>query len=195
MILILASSSPRRRQLLANAGYRFVVQPPDQSAEQNPGGDLTPIELVAELALQKARDVASRTASGLVLAADTVAECCGQVLGKPRDRDQAREMLTLMSGQDHFVHTGVCLWLRPDDHRLVRTDTTHLHMNRLSTAQIEAFLDSQGWVGKAGGFGYQDGLDWVHITAGSESNVVGLPMELLADMLREIDAVGPPPRD
>ncbi len=183
MKLILASSSPRRRQLLTEAGYEFTVQPPDEAAEQLSGDGLSPLELVGALAFRKAQNVALMTDSGLILAADTVAECGGQVLGKPRDRDHAREMLTCMSGQPHQVHTGVCLWSRPDDHRLLRTESTDLIMDPLPEEEIETYLDSGAWVGKAGAFGYQDDLDWVHITAGSPSNVVGLPMQLLGEML------------
>ena len=139
--------------------------------------------MVARLAYQKAADVAKRTPSGLVVGCDTVAECLGQILGKPKNRDHAREMLMLMHGREHHVYSGLCLWRRPDDKITVMVDTTKLMMARFSEEQLEAHLDSNQWEGKAGAFGFQDGLDWVHIVEGSVSNVVGLPMELLATML------------
>jgi septum formation protein len=181
--LILASSSPRRRQLLTDWGYRFQVDPPSETAECGICSQETPPELVARLAYQKAHDVARRTASGVVIGCDTVAECRGQILGKPRHREHAREMLQLLSGRDHHVYSGLCLWERPGDQTRVEVEVTKLIMDRLSPEQLEAYLDSDLWEGKAGAFGYQDGLDWVHVVEGSETNVVGLPMELLARML------------
>ncbi len=187
MQLILASRSPRRRELLSKAGYQFAVDPPSELAEQLGVSQLAPIEFVAALAYQKAREVTTRTERGLVLAADTVAECRGQILGKPRDRHHARDMLEILSGQVHYVHTGVCLWSRPDDRQLLKTDTTELEMDLLVPDQIEQYLESGLWQGKAGAFGYQDDLPWIRIRHGSSSNVVGLPMELLQSMLSEFE--------
>jgi septum formation protein len=184
--IILASSSPRRRQLLDRAGYTFEVIPPAPSAECGVCSRETPPEMVARLALQKAADVAHRVAEGIVIGCDTVAECRGHILGKPRDREHAREMLTLLSGRDHHVYSGLCLWLRPGEERHVAVEVTRLVMDELSPRQLEEYLAGGAWEGKAGAFGYQDGLDWVRIVAGSESNVVGLPMELLKKMLNEL---------
>lgn len=188
--LILASSSPRRRQLLADAGYDFVVDPPHESAECGICSRETPPEMVARLAFQKAADVAYRTQRGLVLGCDTVAECCGHILGKPKNREHAREMLQLMSGREHRVYSGLCLWLRPGDEHHVQVEVTRLVMDPLDPHQLETYLNTDGWEGKAGAFGYQDGLDWVHILEGSESNVVGLPLELLSRMLTHIHQGG-----
>jgi len=187
--LILASSSPRRRQLLTEAGYSFTVAPPSEAAERVSEGDagLPAAELVAKLAVQKAEDVARRTERGIVIACDTVAECQGDILGKPAGRDDARRMLKLLRGQEHRVYSGLCLWRRPDDPQRLQIDVTKLVMDPISDEQLEQYLDSRQWEGKAGAFGYQDGLDWVHVVEGSESNVVGLPMELLAEMLSELD--------
>jgi septum formation protein len=184
--MILASSSPRRRQLLEDAGYTFEVVPPHESAECGVCSRETPPELVARLAWQKAKDVAQRTARGLVIGCDTVAECRGHILGKPKNREHAREMLTLLRGRDHHVYSGLCLWARPGETPHVKVETTRLVMDAVSDAELARYLDTQLWEGKAGAFGYQDGLDWVHVVEGSESNVVGLPMELLAAMLQEL---------
>lgn len=187
--LILASSSPRRKELLEQAGYTFDVIPPHESAECGVCSRETPPELVARLAWQKAKDVAERTARGLVIGCDTVAECRGHILGKPKNRAHAREMLCLLRGRDHHVYSGLCLWPRPGAAPHVKVETTRLIMDPVSDAELEEYLDTQLWEGKAGAFGYQDGLDWVHVVAGSESNVVGLPMELLAAMLQELQLV------
>ena len=182
--LILASRSPQRRELLAAAGYRFEVILPSETAESGEVDGESPAELVARLARQKAADVVGRIASGLVLGCDTVAECDGEILGKPADECHAREMLAKLSGRRHRVLSGVCLWPVPDGPPRVDVDVTTLRMDRLTDAQLDQYLASGQWQGKAGAFGYQDRLGWVHILEGSESNVVGLPMELLAAMLK-----------
>ncbi len=186
--LILASRSPRRRQLLADAGYNFQIVFPAESAEGGRCGQETASELVARLAHQKAEDVARRVDGGVVLGCDTVVECLGRILGKPTDREQASRMLRFLRGRTHHVHSGVCLWRRPDDTTLVRADVTGLRMEPISNDQLEMYLDSDAWQDKAGAFGYQDRLAWIQIVTGSESNVVGLPMELLARMIHDLGA-------
>ena len=194
--LILASRSPRRRQLLTVAGFKFDVVAPDEEVECGICSDSGPAELVQKLALSKAANVRAKLSQRelprgtLIVAADTLAECDGQVLGKPRDAEHARAMLTHMSGRVHRVLTGLCLWPLepPTDQPLLRVDVTTLRMDQLSEAQLDEYLDSEQWQGKAGAFGYQDRLGWVHIVLGSETNVVGLPMELLEQMLVEIAA-------
>jgi non-canonical purine NTP pyrophosphatase (RdgB/HAM1 family)/MAF protein len=181
--LILASSSPRRRQLLTEAGYDFQVVPPDPAAECGICSRESPQQMVARLALQKAREVALRTERGIILGADTVAECAGQILGKPRDREHAREMLRLLRGRVHQVYSGICVWRRPDDVQTVHVEQSTLQMSDLSDSAIEEYLDTDLWCGKAGAFGYQDGIDWVELLTGTPSTVVGLPMERLAEML------------
>jgi septum formation protein len=182
--LILASRSPRRRQLLEEAGYSFEVCPPSESAESPPLDGESPLQLVARLARQKAADVVGIIQSGLVLGCDTVVECDGRILGKPDDLPHARRMLQMLSGREHRVHTGVCLWKVPNGKPLVQTATTVLRMDRLGGEQLEEYLAGGEWSGKAGAFGYQDRLGWIHVIEGSQSNVVGLPLELLAEMLQ-----------
>ena len=185
--LILASQSPRRKQLLEANGFDFEVIVPDESAECGICSRETASELVARYAFQKAKDVALRVESGLVLACDTVADCHGQILGKPKDAEHAGAMLRTMRGSDHFVHSGICLWHRPSNRTLLEIDSTTLKMDMIADNWIDEYVLTDKWIGKAGAFGYQDGLDWVHITKGSESNVVGLPMERLVSMLKRFD--------
>jgi septum formation protein len=184
--LILASRSQRRRELLEEAGYAFAVLPPDESAECGICGNENPAQMVARLAYQKAANVAQKVESGLILGCDTVAECDGQILGKPRDAAHARQMLQTLSGREHRVFSGLCLWKIPGGQPLVRVATTILRMDPLGEEQLDDYIKSGQWEGKAGAFGYQDRLGWVHIVEGSASNVVGLPMELLAEMLTEV---------
>jgi septum formation protein len=181
--LILASQSPRRRQLLEKAGYRFQVVPPDEYAECGICSRESAPETVARLAFQKAENVARRVPVGVVIGCDTLVSCRGQILGKPANGHHAEQMLRLLSDTVHDVYSGLCLWQRPDDTTQVRVARSRLRMDRLSDQQIQEYLASDQWQGKAGAFGYQDGWDWLHLVSGSESNVVGLPLELLAEML------------
>jgi len=181
--LILASRSPRRRELLTEAGYEFEIIVPDEAAECGVCSRETPEKFVARLARQKAANVVPKISRGLVLGCDTVAECKGQILGKPANEEHARNMLQRLSGSDHRVISGLCLWNVPGVDPMVRVAVTQLRMDHLSAVEIDDYLASGLWEGKAGAFGYQDRLGWVHVVAGSETNVVGLPMELLEEML------------
>jgi septum formation protein len=186
--LILASGSPRRAQLLAAAGYDFTVQVAGEEAECGICSRETAPEMVARYAYRKAADVVARNASGLVLAADTVASCLGQILGKPRDVEHAEAILRTLSGRRHDVYTGVCLWSIGEQKCLVDVVRTELEMQPLSDEMLRDDLDSMRWEGKAGAFGYQDGNDWLRVrNGGSESNIVGLPMERLAELLESFD--------
>jgi septum formation protein len=187
--LILASGSPRRRELLATAGYEFEVIAPDESVECGVCSQNGPAGLVADLAFRKASAVRQlvRELGGedgrVLVAADTVAELDGFVLGKPQDEEHARGMLQQLRGRAHRVLTGVCVWPPDCAEPRIEVAVTKLVMDPLSDEAIEDYLATGEWRGKAGSFGYQDRLAWVHIEEGSESNVVGLPMELLAEML------------
>ncbi|MBS0209421.1 MAG: septum formation protein Maf [Planctomycetes bacterium] len=184
--IILASSSPRRRGLLTENGYRFRVVEPDPSAEDNPRPHEAAAEMVARLALQKGTDVARRVERGIVVACDTAVECGGQILNKPDDVRHAEQMLRWLSGREHYVYSGLCVWARPAGKPIVRVDKTTLKMATLTDDTIREYLASGLWEGKAGAFGFQDRQGWLTIIAGSESNVVGLPLELLDLMLDEI---------
>lgn len=194
--LILASRSPRRSELLQQAGFRFIVDPADDAVEAGCCTDRPPARLVAELSLAKALDVATREPwrnrpGSLILGADTVAECDGRILGKPANEDHAREMLQFLSGRKHRVLTGVSLVLSSTSsdltpRSLTRVEQTWLMMDRLSPPDLEEYLASDRWIGKAGAFGYQDGPDWLHVLEGLESNVVGLPVERLEPWIQEL---------
>jgi len=194
--LVLASSSPQRRTLLAEAGYEFQVIPPGTQAECGICSREAPPETVARLARQKAADVAiplgrASAEPSIVIGCDTLAICAGHILGKPRDEVHAREMLRLLSGREHQVMSGLCLWPCPAGQPRVRVETTTLRMDLLSDAEIDEYVASRLWEGKAGAFGYQDRVGWLTIVSGSESNVIGLPLELFGQMLAEIVSTGP----
>ncbi len=190
--LILASSSPQRKELLTAAGYTIRTVVPGPTAECGVCSRESPGELVARLARQKAADVAEQLAKApggdvlgieIIIACDTVAECVGIILGKPVDRAHARQMLELLRGREQRVYSGLCVWPRDGRAAQTRVARTTLRMEALDDRQLEEYLDSGLWEGKAGAFGYQDRAGWLWIVEGSESNVIGLPMELLAEML------------
>ena len=189
--LILASHSPRRRQLLTNLGIPFECVPSDDSVEKafDPESFDSPADFVEKQSLFKALNVAEKFPEQdvWILACDTVAVCEGEILGKPADRADARRMLKKLAGSLHEVLSGICL-MNPAHDEKTRLDvvTTTLQMENLSDETLAAYLDSQKWRGKAGAFGYQDGNDWIQILHGSASNVVGLPTEKLLEWLAEI---------
>ncbi len=197
--LILASGSPRRAQLLSAAGYEFAVIPAGDEAECGMCSRETAPQLVARYAFRKAADVAKKirldamgdlAPRGLVVAADTVASCVGQILGKPRDREHAESILRLLSGRFHDVYTGICIWSVAQNRCTVDVVRTELEMQPLSDEMLESYLESMLWEGKAGAFGYQDGNDWLSVRdRGSETNVVGLPMERFSEMLEQFDQI------
>lgn len=193
--LILASGSPRRKMLLSQAGYSFRVVKPDPGVESGRCSGETAAELVLRYAVLKAADVAKRIDNGFVVAADTVADCQAQILGKPANEDHARDMLKLLSGSTHSVFTGLCLWNVEARQYCTTVCQTTLIMNQLTSFEVEDYIESGLWEGKAGGFGYQDGNDWLQIHSGSESNVVGLPMERFEEMLSQFDSIARPVPD
>jgi septum formation protein len=181
---ILASNSPRRRQLLAEAGYDFkVVSPrwPEPAAEEI---DPNAAQFAQAASYFKARSVASLCRSNVILAADTVVARDGRIYGKPADREDARRILQSLSGTTHEVITGVTVLDPRSGRRVITKDHTAVTMRRMSPHELEEYLDSGEWQDKAGSYGIQDiGDKFVERISGSFSNVVGLPMELVIDLL------------
>jgi septum formation protein len=180
--LILASASPRRRQLLADAGYLFEVDPSDV-AEPDPASETSPAEYAAHLAWRKGMTVAKRRRTGLILAADTICAVAGQILTKPLDRADAERMIRLQEGQDTEVITGMCLYLAQSEEWIGAVEVSVVRFKPLSKSERRAYLDSNRWEGKSGAYGVQDHDPFVSVVQGSFSNVVGLPMERLATLL------------
>jgi septum formation protein len=182
--LILASASPRRRQLLTEAGYDFEIDPSAVDEPEPPPGT-APEGYVALLAWNKAAAVARRRGAGLILAADTACAVDGQILNKPADRSDAERMIRLQEGRESDVVTGLCLY-RAERHEWVgAVALSTVWFRVLDPAERGAYLDSGRWQGKAGAYGVQDPDPFVTVTRGSYSNVVGLPMERLVALLRD----------
>jgi septum formation protein len=181
--LILASGSPARRDLLNQAGYTFMVLP--AHIEEPTGVGIADVRaFVHQVAWSKAAAVAPQVAEGIILAADTVAWLDGQVIGKPADQNDARRILTQLSGRRHELWTGVCLWRRPDHLQLAWQEVTQVMFRRLEDTELEAYLATRLWQNNSGAYAIQGPDDpYVRIVQGSLSNVIGMPMESLARFL------------
>ena len=182
--LILASESPRRASLLHEAGYEFTVVGPPLDEPARLAGNPPPAALAMALSGYKARSVSETVDRGLVLAADTVSTLQGEVFGKPVDRVDAERILQSLTGTTHDVITGVTLLDAATGRRTIRCDVTEVTMKVMSPRELTAYLDSGEWAGKAGAYGIQDvGDRFVSGIRGSFTNVMGLPMELLTEMM------------
>ncbi len=180
--LVLASASPRRREILANAGFRFVVRPAE--VDEAPRGVEDPLEHVKRLAIEKAEAVALG-AGEVVLAADTIVAVEGEILGKPSGTTEARKMLEKLSGRWHEVLTGVCL--RHPGGRIVDAERTRVLFLPLAAQEIDDYIASGEPMDKAGAYGIQ-GLasKFVRRIEGCYFNVVGLPVALVYRHLRSL---------
>ena len=182
MELILASQSPRRRELLAMMGLRFTVHAADIDETMDPG--LPAGQEVARVSRAKALAVA-RGPEDVVIAADTVVVCQGKILGKPHTPERAAEMLELLSGRDHQVLTG-CTVLRGET-VLSHLETTHLYFRPLSAEEIAAYVATGEPLDKAGAYGIQGlGGLFVRRLEGDYYNVMGLPLCALTGLLRQV---------
>ncbi len=178
--------SPRRAELLREHGYVFEVVASPHPEPSFAGSGMSPARIVEELSFFKARCVADLVGNGWVLGADTVAALRGEIFGKPSDRQDAERILRALAGTTHEVITGVTLLDAGSGRRLTRHDVTAVTMRALSDGQLQSYLHSGAWEGKAGAYGIQDHGDaFVERIEGSFTNVVGLPMELLSQMVGE----------
>jgi len=181
---ILASNSPRRRELLRNAGFQFEVRPTGIEEARLP--DESPEDFARRLARDKALDVARQSEAGrLVLGADTVVSVNGDILEKPVDAADAARMLRKLSGRIHRVITAVCLVRAPESVLAWRNETTSVTFRKLIKEEIEAYVASGEPFGKAGGYAIQ-GLAscFVPRIEGCYFNVVGLPIPMVYEMMK-----------
>ena len=182
MEVILASQSPRRRELMQLFGIGFTVRVADIDEAMDPGKPAC--EEVARVSRRKAEAV-SRGADDVVIAADTIVVCAGKVLGKPKDAEDARQILTLLSGRDHQVMTGMTV-LRGD--RVVTcTEITDIHFRPLSQKEILRYIATGEPMDKAGAYGIQGGAAlFAEKLVGDYYNVMGLPVCRLGQILGEL---------
>jgi septum formation protein len=189
--LILASASPARRQLLTEAGYNFEVRP--AGIDEPWGAGFTdPRAFVEHVAWQKAHAIAtaigrSETEPCIILSADTVGWIDGRSVGKPADEADARRILERLAGTEHELWTGVCLWRWPDNLQIAFQELSRVAMRALSPAELDAYLQTRQWQGCSGAYAIEIGDDpYVRVVSGSKTNVIGLPMERLEQVLAEL---------
>ena len=194
-MLILASASPRRQELLRNAGIPFIVEPTDIPEVPTPGEKAK--NFVERLASEKARVIAQHYPEDFVLGADTTVLVGDEILNKPADNAEAARMLGMLSGRTHEVITGVCL-IAPEDLRLrtenrklraeaVCSERTSVTFEKLSDKEIEFYVNTGEPMDKAGAYGIQGiASRWISRIEGDYFNVVGLPVALVYRTLREL---------
>lgn len=187
MEIILASASPRRLEILTMAGYSCRVQPTD--ADETVEEGMSPAECVALLSARKAEAAAVKT-DGVIVAADTVVALDGKILGKPRDKQHAREMLRALSGRRHTVYTGVTV--RQGDKAVTEVSETAVEMRRISEEELLDYVASGEPLDKAGAYGIQGrGGMLVSRIEGDYYTVMGLPLCMTSQILKNSFGVEP----
>lgn len=181
--IILASSSPRRKELLELIGISFTIHPSQVIEEVDE--DLLPEQVVEQLALIKAKDVSSNYEEGIIIGADTIVVLDDEILGKPQNMDDAFQMLKRLQGRNHKVYSGVAIINVKSDQSLTSHQMTHVYMNSLTDEEIRLYIDTKEPLDKAGSYGIQGiGSLFIEKIEGDYFNVVGLPLSLLVQLLR-----------
>ena len=180
MDIILASNSPRRKELLKKlCNFKVIVSGADENISEQP-----PEEFCKTLAYLKAQSVAKDNYNSLVIGADTIVVCNDKIIGKPKDEQDNIKILQMLSNNPHYVYTGYALIYK--DKSIIGVDKTKVVFNKLSLEQIVSYAKSGLGLDKAGGYGIQDNDIFVKEIIGSFDNVVGLPTEKLKEELQKI---------
>ena len=194
MSVILASTSPRRRELLTLLGITFEIIPP--VAEEIPSLGLSPLEQAKQFALDKALSIARRHPDDLVLGSDTVIEIDGALVGKPRDLDDADTMLQRLRGHSHHVHTAIALIHETAYVTVVRVETALVRMTPFTDQELWRYLKTGESLGKAGAYSIQgEAARFIEKIKGDYPTIVGLPLRQTADLLEQQGVVLPTPVD
>jgi septum formation protein len=176
--LILGSSSPSRIELLKRIFNTFEIIKPD--IEEPSSGFSSPREQVAVISWLKGQEVSLQVKQGFIIAADTIGWIDGKPLLKPIDREDAKEMISKMSGRNHELWTGVVLWHQPTNLQLCWQEQSIVSFKKVSPAEIEHYLETRSWKNHSGSYAIEEENDpWVQISQGSITNVIGLPLESL----------------
>jgi septum formation protein len=182
--IILASASPRRRELLEKIGLKFEIEP--SNYEEDTHSVQEPHEFAQEISLKKAEVVARKHKNAIVIAADTFIVLDGRILGKPHTENEAREMLETINGKSHYVITGFTIIDTEKTKALSRSVETKVYIKKLTLAEIHAYVRSKEPLEKAGAYAIQGlGSVIVEKIEGDFFNVVGLPLSALAEALKE----------
>jgi septum formation protein len=184
--IILASASPRRRRLLADAGYRFNAVPPDIDESRFFADGISPSDYAEKVALAKAANVAQKHPKSLVIGADTIVDYEGQIVGKPVDAKDAEKITRNLFSRPHKVITAIALVRLSDHTEIVESDTTAIYPRKLTEQQIAEHIAGGAWRDKSGAYAIREnGDEFIEKVEGSVTNVMGLPMELLQKLMTE----------
>jgi septum formation protein len=182
--IILASASPRRKQLLADAGYEFKIVPSQVDESTFSTENTTPVEYSKQLALAKALDIAQRYPDFIVIGADTVVDFDGRIIGKPADAKDAEKITRMLFSKPHKVITGLAIVCQKRNLQIVEAETTIVYPKKLTDFQIAEHIRSGIWRDKAGAYAIREKDDpFVDHIEGSMTNVMGMPLELFKKML------------
>jgi len=185
--VILASASPRRRQLMSDAGYEFTVVLPEVDESTFAAEKADPVEYAKRLALAKAKSVAQKHPDSVVIGADTIVDFQGRIIGKAADAKEAEQITGKLFSAPHKVITGVAIVRLSDGTELVRSDSTTVYPRKMTPGQIADHVKGGSWRDKAGAYAIQEtGDEFVEKIEGSLTNVMGLPMELLESLLAQL---------
>lgn len=182
--IVLASASPRRRELLEQIGLKFEVEPSNHIEETHQM--LKPRELAEAISYEKALAVAKKRKNAIIIAADTLGVLEGKVIGKPKTNAEAREMLAMLRGKSHAVITGFTVLDTDESKVLTRSVETKVRVKKLTSEEIDAYVESEEPLDKAGAYAIQGlGATIIDSIEGDYSNVVGLPLNTLVKSLKE----------
>ena len=184
---ILASASPRRKQLLTEAGYDFKVVVSRVDESEFGSINIKPVDYAKRLALAKAVSVASKHKDILIVGADTIVDLDGEIIGKPVNAEDAERITKKLFSTPHKVITAIAIVRSSDKLQIVESDTTVVYPKLLTEKQISEHIKSGTWEDKAGAYAIQEtGDEFVEKIEGSLTNVMGMPMELFKRLIREI---------
>jgi len=182
--IVLASQSPRRVEILKEIGLNFTTDPSQFTEKEN---YKNPKALAIHNAQGKAREVALRHKNSIIIAADTIGVIKGQILGKPRDRNHAYELISKIKGTTHEVITGICIIDTMKNREIIKAVSTKIFMAKISEKEIQSYLDSDEWKDKAAAYAIQGrGALFIEKIEGDYFNVVGLPLFTLQQTMKEL---------
>lgn len=184
--LILGSSSSSRIELLKRIFHTFEIIKPD--IEEPSSGFSSAREQVAFISWLKGQEVSLQVGNGIIIAADTIGWIDGKPLLKPLDRDDAKDMISRMSGRDHELWTGVVLWHKPTNLQMCWQEQSIVSFKKVLPEEIERYLETRSWKNHSGSYAIEEENDpWVKISQGSITNVIGLPLESLLINLKKFE--------
>lgn len=182
--IVLASSSPRRKKLLEQTGLKFIIQPSKYIETINE--KLSPVELAKNLSLEKAKEVCKKNKKSIIIAADTLVVCKGKILGKPKDKKDAKKMLEFLSGKIHRIITGFTVYDSQTNKFVTKSVSSEIYFNQVSKKEIENYITLQKPFDKAGAYGIQElPKTFVKKIEGDYDNIVGLPVYALVKELKK----------